>query len=148
TGTLFLLAAMLSTDATAASAPASDASSSPSSFDAYLAQGYRRVEVLAAAEGEQGVSRQFRGRAALAARGTGVAPLTTAEAKVTGWTNREAGFARRQLVSRLDNGGRERQPLLAAIAQVNFDCWLAPLPKQIGSVDGDECRRRFYFALA
>jgi hypothetical protein len=61
---------------------------------------------------------------------------------------REANFARRQLLHRLDAGARLRQPLLAAIAQVNFDCWVAPVPKAGGSPKGDECRRRFYFAFA
>jgi hypothetical protein len=126
------------------------AAQSPSSakFDAYLAQGYRSVGTLAATGGDKQLMLKFRRRAALAARGGHVAPLTLAEADVTSWTNREAGIARQQLVSRLDAGARDRQPLLAAIAQVNFDCWISPLPKRIGSTDGDECRRRFYFALA
>src|SRR5215469_6803724 len=144
-GVAFLLVAMiLSTGRSwaAQSAP-------PSKFDAYLAQGYRKLGKLAArSPGQNQLSAQFHKRALLAASGAGVPPLTPADAGATGWTSREAGTARQQLMSRLDSGARQHQPLLAATAQVNFDCWVQPLPKGIGSTDGDECRRRFYFALA
>src|SRR5690348_13733705 len=144
-GTALVLAALISIESRADQSPTY---AQPPKFAAYLAQGYRSVGFLAWRDGDGRLSARYRKRAALAARGAHVAPLTLAETNATGWTSHEAGFARRELVARLEAGARERQPLLAAIAQVNFDCWIAPLPKRIGSTDGDECRRRFYFALA
>jgi len=124
-------------------------SAPPSKFNAYLAQGYRRLGNLASrSSGEDRLSEQFHKRALLAASGMGLPPFDPADAGATGWTSHEAGTAREQLMSRLNGGARQHQPLLAATAQVNFDCWVQPLPKGIGSTDGDECRRRFYFALA
>jgi len=118
-------------------------------FDSYLARGYREVWKIGARNGGgPQLAAHFRERGALAAAGHRVVPLDLSEVDVSAWTMREAGIARLQLLSRLDGGARQRQPLLAAIAQVNFDCWISPLPKRLGVPDGDECRRRFYFAFA
>ncbi len=118
-------------------------------FDAYLLQGYRQmVEVAARKPGNAALASHFAERSAMAARVGPIEPEALEGRQLDSWTLREAGFARRQLVARLEEGARQRQPLLAAIAQVNFDCWVAASPRRPGPPDADECRRRFYFAFA
>jgi hypothetical protein len=116
-------------------------------FNAYLIEGYGEMaEAAAQNAGNKNRTSFFVERKGLAERGEAVAPAGVEGRALDPSTRREAGFARRQLVERLGNGAREKQPLLAAIAQVNFDCWVAA--SQTGSSDRDECRRRFYFAFA
>jgi hypothetical protein len=57
-------------------------------------------------------------RAAAAAAGRRVVPLLPNESTVGALAAREAGIARVPLLVRLDGGARQRQPLLAAMAQV------------------------------
>jgi hypothetical protein len=123
------------------------AKSPPQNFDAFLVEGYSQ---MAEAGQRSHDPRQpfFHQRALLAAQDKGLLPVDPDKQFLDSWTLREADFARRQLISRLDAGARQEQPLLAAIAQVNFDCWVAPAPRKPGTPDGDECRRRFYFAFA
>jgi hypothetical protein len=121
----------------------------PSEFDAYLAEGYRQMAGIAAlATNDQRVISYFKKRDALANQGSSVDPQKLEPLDLDSWTLHEATYARKQLIERLDGGARQHQPLLAAIAQVNFDCWVVPLPRRLGVPDGDECRRRFYFAFA
>ena len=94
------------------------------------------------------ISSYYEQRQTLAATERGVEPERVDGRPLDAWTIREAGIARGQFVARLDAGARTRQPLLAAIAQVNFDCWVVPFKRKIGVPDRDECRRRFYFAFA
>ena len=118
-------------------------------FSGYLAEGYRQMaDVAERSEGHAAFAAYFEQRRALAVHRRSIRPEALDGRNLDAFTLREATFARRQLVARLDAGARQSQPLLAAIAQVNFDCWVAPLPKQVGVPDGDECRRRFYFAFA
>jgi hypothetical protein len=121
----------------------------PSEFNAYLAEGYRQMALVAAraALGDR-IVYYFRQRDALAAEGETVVPQLLDPRKLDSWTLREATFARRELLATLDGGARQRQALLAAIAQVNFDCWIVALPHRLGVPNSDECRRRFYFAFA
>jgi len=117
-------------------------------FSAYLVQGYQQMSYEAgrSADGAT-LSSYFKQRSTLVAKGI-LAPEDPEGHALDTWTLRESAFARRQLVERLDAGARQTQPLLAAIAQVNFDCWVAPAPQRIVQPDRDECRRRFYFAFA
>jgi hypothetical protein len=119
----------------------------PQDFTGFLVEGYRQ---MAEAGQRSHDPRQpfFQQRAVLAAHGEEIQPVDPDKRFLDSWTLREADFARRQLLLRLDAGARQKQPLLAAIAQVNFDCWVAPTPKKLGATDSDECRRRFYFAFA
>jgi uncharacterized membrane protein YgcG len=122
---------------------------SSSDFSAYLVQGYRQMAAAAERSADGGaLSSYFQQRWGLVAQGGVLAPEDPTSHALDSWTLHEAAFARRQLVERLDAGARQRQPLLAAIAQVNFDCWVAPAPRRIIQPDRDECRRRFYFAFA
>jgi hypothetical protein len=120
----------------------------PSRFESYLVLGYGEVSAIADRNGEADLAKHFLARAKLAVAGQPIAPETPAGSSLSVWTMHEASLAREQFLARLEGGAREDQPLLAAIAQVNFDCWVAPLHVRIGVPDGDECRRRFYFAFA
>jgi OmpA-OmpF porin, OOP family len=55
---------------------------------------------------------------------------------------------RTRLLAALDNGGRERMPLVAARAQVNYDCWVERMEDDWKSAITGPCRQRFYDALA
>jgi hypothetical protein len=119
----------------------------PQDFNSFLVEGYGQM-ANAGRSAHDPRQPYFRERAALAARDEGILPVDPDKRYLDSWSLREADFARRQLVLRLDAGARQKQALLAAIAQVNFDCWAAPLPRQFSAPDRDECRRRFYFAFA
>jgi hypothetical protein len=98
--------------------------SSPPEYDAYLAEGYQQMAGVAAlATNHERIVGYFETRNALAIRG-GLVDLQKLEPPdLDSWTHHKATYARRELIERLDGGARQRQPLLAAIAQVNFDCW-------------------------
>jgi hypothetical protein len=115
-------------------------------FSAFLVQGYDEMARQRGADDPR--ASYFYRRATLAAQGGTLLPADPDKRVLHSSTLREADFARRQLLHRLDAGARQKQPLLAAIAQVNFDCWVASAPSQSGSPNSDECRRRFYFAFA
>jgi hypothetical protein len=115
-------------------------------FNDFLVEGYSQLAVAGGGESDPRAS-YFLGRAALAAQGREVWPADPNKSALDYQTLREASFARHQLVHRLAIGARQRQPLLAAIAQVNFDCWIARLPKEVRRSESDECRRRFYLAF-
>ncbi len=141
-GLSFLAAMLLAAETWAAPSPSHE------SFASYLARGYREIWALAIRNNAApALAGRFQERAALAAAGDQLLPQQPGQLPLSAWTKREAGFARQQLLAKLDGGARLRQPLLAALAQVNFDCWVDPLPREIGLPDGDSCRRRFYFAL-
>ena len=55
--------------------------------------------------------------------------------------------ARARLVSDLDNGGRDRQPALSAVAQSRYDCWVEQMERdwQLGA--SGACRADFLAAL-
>jgi hypothetical protein len=116
-------------------------------FDAFLAEGYSQMAAAGPSTDDARAS-YFHQRAALAGRGGELLPASPDKTMLDSSTLREASYARRQLLHRLDAGARQKRPLLAAIAQVNFDCWVAPAPKQSANQNSNECRRRFYFAFA
>src|SRR5205823_1417248 len=120
-----------------------------SEFDVYLSEGYRQLAATAArATADRKIVAFFKHRDALVVKGIAVSPQPPDPRGLDAAALREANYARKELLATLDGGARQRQPLLAAIAQVNFDCWVVALPRRPGVPDGDECRRRFYFAFA
>jgi outer membrane protein OmpA-like peptidoglycan-associated protein len=60
----------------------------------------------------------------------------------------EALALRYRLVEALEDGGRERTPVDAAIAQVNFDCWLSELGPMPLSREGQVCKETMLAALS
>jgi hypothetical protein len=123
-----------------AAAPVSD-------FSAYLAQGYRQLASVAG-KVKSPAATLYKQRGAAAAAGNTVLPLQPDPKKLQGLLFGDATAARADLMESLGMAARERQPLLAAIAQVNFDCWVTPLPKRKGVPTANDCQSRFYFALA
>jgi len=60
---------------------------------------------------------------------------------------RELREARATLVSLLDQGGRERAPYQAAVAQVRYDCWVEQQEEGWQTNDIRACRAMFYEAV-
>src|SRR5438477_8193325 len=118
-------------------------------FNGYLAEGYRQLAVVAVrAAADHHVVDYYKTRNAQAVQGRLLSPQTPDPRGLDPENLHEANYAREKLVARLEGGARRYQPLLAAITQVNFDCWVVPLPRRPGVPDSNECRRRFYFAFA
>ena len=122
------------------------AKAATSDFSTYLSEGYSQ---LAGQAGKGSVAQFYTKRSAAAAAGHAPAPALpvgdgpTADA----FGLDEITSARDKLIESLDAGGRQRQPLLAAIAQVNFDCWTRPLPKRKGAPRSIDCYSRFLLAF-
>ncbi len=55
--------------------------------------------------------------------------------------------ARGRLVSALDNGGRDRFPAEAALAQAKFDCWVEQQEENHQPEDIEECQKEFIAAM-
>jgi hypothetical protein len=123
---------------------ASVASAAASDFSSYLAEGYRE---LAAKAGKGPAAQLYKTRSAASAAGKTLEPLQPGNALPDGLTLGEVQEARDKLMEALSSGGLQRQPLLAAIAQVNYDCWIAPLPKRKGAPRSIDCHSRFLLAF-
>ena len=115
-----------------------------SDFSNYLAQGYSQLAKVA---GKAPVSQLYKKRSAAASGGQAIEPLQPDAKHLDVLTVNEARHYRDQLIEGLQSGGRQRQPLLAAIAQVNYDCWVMPLPKRKGAPRSAECHQRFLQAF-
>jgi hypothetical protein len=115
-----------------------------SDFSNYLAQGYSQLAKVA---GKAPVSQLYKKRSTAAAGGQAIEPLQPDAKRLDVLTVNEARHYRDQLIEGLQAGGRQRQPLLAAIAQVNYDCWVMPLPKRKGAPRSAECHQRFLQAF-
>ena len=90
----------------------------------------------------------FAGRALAAAAGTPTAP-ENASARDIADENKGALLAGyRELNEALDNGGRDRQPELAAKTQAAYDCWLQEQEENFQPEDINACRDRFNANLA
>jgi outer membrane protein OmpA-like peptidoglycan-associated protein len=91
----------------------------------------------------------FRGKAQQAMLGDVVYPDRVASSELpTGPSRDEALALRYRLVEALENGGRERAPVDAAIAQVSFDCWLSELGSMPLSREGEACKESMLAALS
>jgi hypothetical protein len=115
-------------------------------FTLFLAQGYHQLARVAA-RGHSPLSAYFKQRSSAAAGGEVLEPLQPVAGALDPADLEDAIAAREQLLASFHTGTRDTQPLLAAIAQINFDCWMKPLPKKKGIPSGAECRRRFSMAF-
>jgi len=139
-GGILLAAAILAASILLASAQTTAASD----FSGYLADGYRQ---LASKAGNTSAAQLYKKRSAASAAGQAIEPLQPGSALPDGLTLGEVQEARDKLMEALSSGGRERQPLLAAIAQINYDCWIVPLPKRKGAPRSIDCHSRFLLAF-
>ena len=119
-------------------------------FDSYLAQGYGEVAWFAGARLDNPeAAKLFKSRADEAAQGETVLPATIDSTSVIPDAMRaEAIEAHSDLMAALDEGLRESDPQIAAVAQVNYDCWVAQFPSVAGMPDSNDCRTLFYQAMA
>src|ERR1041385_1368935 len=113
-------------------------------FAAYLSEGYHQLSGQA---GKSALPQFYAKRGVSAAAGHAPQPVQPDKATPDGIGVGELTAARDRLIESLDAGGRERQPLLAAIAQINFDCWAKPLPKRKGAPRSIDCYSRFLLAF-
>ncbi len=124
----------------------SEAAEMPTAFGFYLERGYTELAVYAGSFAAAPESEaRFVGKAELAAAGAAVAPEQPSDSLPAAMID-EALALRHRLASLLERGVAVREPLLAARAQVNYDCWLAQFPEtgQAGSAD---CRAQLLQTL-
>jgi hypothetical protein len=124
------------------------AASAASLFENYLERGYSEVAAYARTKAQNtGVSLHFAQKAADAASGRIVTPDSPAD------TGRPVAYlaeqydAHTRLMEVLAAGAAEDNARMAAVAQVNYDCWLAELSAGPGEPDSNACRLLFYTAL-
>jgi len=60
----------------------------------------------------------------------------------------ELAQGRQRLLAALDGGGRERLPLVAARAQVSYDCWVERMEDDWKTAKDGPCHKQFLDALA
>jgi len=60
----------------------------------------------------------------------------------------EIARSRERLMAALDRGGRDQQPLVAARAQVSYDCWVERMEDTWWTAADGPCRKQFLDALA
>ena len=113
-------------------------------FAAYLSEGYRQ---LAHQAGKGALAQFYTKRSVAAAAGQVLEPVKPDKPTPDATSVGELTAVRDKLIESLNAGGRERQPLLAAIAQINFDCWAKPLPKRKGAPRSIDCHSRFLLAF-
>ena len=91
----------------------------------------------------------FRGKAHHAMLGDVVYPDRVAGYDLPRGPVRDEALALRyRLVEALEAGGRERTPVDAAIAQVNFDCWLSEIGPMPPTREGGACKKSMLAALS
>lgn len=119
-----------------------------SQFTQSLAEGYRAFADAEAKEYDWIDSRHFAQKGLAAAQGKVVLPENPAD-----WGTRLLPVqvltdARTRLTNALDSGGRNRNPAVAAKAQVGYDCWLEQLEEGWQTKDIEACRTQFETNLA
>ena len=124
------------------------AASAASLFENYLERGYSEVAVYARTKAQNtGAGTHFAQKAADAANGKIVTPDSP-----TG-TGRPVAYlaeqydAHTRLMEALTAGAAKDNARMAAVAQINYDCWLAELSAGPGESDSSDCRLLFYTAL-
>jgi len=120
----------------------------PSFYD-YLEKGYREVARYAVKRaGDESLGRHFATKAQLATAGEPVAPDTPAPTALPRNLRQEMLTGREKLTAALAAGAQQSEPRAAAVALVNFDCWVAQFKDSAGRPGSADCRRLFYLALA
>jgi hypothetical protein len=125
-----------------------DVASAASLFENYLERGYSEVAVYARTKAQNtGASLHFAQKASDAASGKAVTPDSPDD------TGRPVAYlaeqydAHTRLMEALAAGAAEDNARMAAVAQINYDCWLAELSAGAGQPDSSACRLLFYTAL-
>ena len=116
-------------------------------FNQNLYHGYIGLSESEYAEGDYRDSDVFAIRATQVGTGDVVAPETIEARSLPGEHVFQMTEARDRLVSALDAGAAEKNPLRAAEAQVMFDCWMQEQEENWQPDDIARCREGFYAAI-
>ena len=111
-----------------------------SPYTKHLANGYR--DLANSLSGSD--AKHFARKGLAAVDGINVAPEMLEDWNLKNADAAELAEARGELISVLENGGRDRAPDNAAIAQTRFDCWAA----QAEESGADSCKEQFHAALS
>ena len=119
-----------------------------SQFDRDLYAGYVDLAKAEYAEADYIDSDAFAERALTAATGTSVEPEPIEARRIPDANVAELSDARARLVSALDGGAREKVPDKAAMAQVQFDCWMQEQEENFQPDDIAGCQGAFLETIA
>lgn len=119
------------------------------SFHADLADEYRVLAEFAQ-ESQAGAktSDVFYGKSVAAAQGQNVNPESLTDYKIPAFARDELQTARDQLMEALENVNTSENAGLLALAQVQFDCWLAYQPYQKKKDGYIGCRETYHQAMS
>ena len=115
-----------------------------SEFNAQLYAGY--VELSAREHGENDFrdSDRFALKAAVAARGDDVRPTSLDERVIAADKQEELSKARARLMAMLYGSGKGKAPIVAARAQISYECWLQEQEEGHQPDHIADCRNAFY----
>ena len=115
-----------------------------SEFNKQLYAGYIELSAGELGENDYRDSDHFAMKAAVAARGDDVRPTALEERRIAADKVEELAKARNRLLAMLYGGGKVKAPIIAARAQLSFDCWVQE--QEEGHQPGDiaDCRNAFY----
>jgi outer membrane protein OmpA-like peptidoglycan-associated protein len=115
-----------------------------SEFNMQLYAGYIELSSNELRESDYRDSDHFAMKAAVAARGDDVRPTALEERLIAPDKVEELAKARNRLMAMLYGGGKNKAPIVAARAQLSFDCWMQE--QEEGHQPGDiaDCRNAFY----
>ncbi len=119
-----------------------------SAFDRDLYAGYVDLAKAEYAESDYRDSDAFAERALTAATGTMIEPEMIDARRLPDANIAELTDARGRLVAALEGGGREKFPDKAAMAQVQFDCWMQEQEENIQPDDIAACQGAFLQTIA
>ena len=115
-----------------------------SEFNAQLFAGYVELSSGELAENDYRDSDHFAMKAAIAARGDDVRPTAVEDRRIAADKVEELSKARARLMSILVGGAKGKAPIVAARAQISFECWLQEQEEGHQSGDIADCRNAFY----
>ena len=118
-----------------------------SEFNKQLYAGYIELSANELGENDYRDSDHFAMKAAVAARGDDVRPTAVEDRRIAADKMEELSKARARLLSMLYGGGKVKAPIVAARAQISFDCWLQEQEEGHQPGDISECRNAFYGAV-
>ena len=115
-----------------------------SEFNMQLYAGYIELSSNELGEHDYRDSDHFAMKAAVAARGDDVRPTALEERLIAADKVEELAKARNRLMAMLYGGGKNKAPIVAARAQLSFDCWMQEQEEGHQPDDITDCRNAFY----
>ena len=115
-----------------------------SEFNQHLYAGYIELSSNELAEHDYRDSDYFALKAAVAARGDDVRPSTLEDRMIAADKVEELAKARNRLMAMLFGNGKAKAPIVAARAQISYECWLQEQEEGHQPGDISECRNAFY----